>query len=188
MIRKSMNLINLFHSLYQCSVFISSVNSKYCLPPSKAIWIVAFTAAAAAQTFLLTAVSVFRPIITGMPARKTGKLMIRTMMGFSISNAPLHLLSRVKVKTEIKNLSVFAATLILRSGNPITSHWTGRPKWPQPGWRPAVLVKTRVLVGCSVSRAHKTWFWSLLFNDFPLNLCGGEREMTSVLIATKRVC
>ena len=106
MIRKSMNLINLFQSLYQFSVFISSVDSKYCLPPSKAIWIVASTAAAAA-TFLLTAVSVFRPISTGMPARNTGKLMIKTMMAFSIpSNAPLHFLSRVKVKTEIRNLSV----------------------------------------------------------------------------------
>ena len=102
MIRKSINLINLFQSLYQYSVFISSVDSKYCLPPSKAIWIVASTAAAAAK-FLLTAVSAFRPIITGMPARNTGKLM----MVFSIpSNAPLHFLSRVKVKTEIRNLSV----------------------------------------------------------------------------------
>ena len=108
-------------TLYFNLLFSFLVNSKYCLPPSKAIWIVAFTAAAAAK-FLLTAVSVFRPIITGMPARNTGKLMIRTMMGFSISNAPLHFLSREKVKTEIKNLSVFAAALILRSGNPITSH------------------------------------------------------------------
>ena len=29
-----------------------------------------------------------------------------------------------------------------------------------------VLVKTRVCVGCSVSRAHKTWSRSLLFKDF----------------------
>ena len=32
------------------------------------------------------------------------------------------------------------------------------PGWLSPRvWRPAVLVKTRVWVGCSVSRAHKTW-------------------------------
>ena len=29
-------------------------------------------------------------------------------------------------------------------------------------WRPAVLVKTRVCVGCSLSRAHKTWSQSFL--------------------------
>ena len=32
-------------------------------------------------------------------------------------------------------------------------------------WRPAVLVKTRVWMGCSVSSAHKTWSRSLLFED-----------------------
>ena len=31
---------------------------------------------------------------------------------------------------------------------------------------PAVLVKTRVWVGCTVSRAHKTWSRSLLLKDF----------------------
>ena len=32
------------------------------------------------------------------------------------------------------------------------------PGWLSPRlWRPAVLVKKRVWVGCSVSRAHKTW-------------------------------
>ena len=33
-------------------------------------------------------------------------------------------------------------------------------------WRPAVLVQWRVCVGCSVSRAHKTWSPSFLFKDF----------------------
>ena len=33
-------------------------------------------------------------------------------------------------------------------------------------WRPAVLVKTRVWMGCSVSRAHKTWPRSFLLKDF----------------------
>ena len=31
---------------------------------------------------------------------------------------------------------------------------------------PAVLAKTRVWVGCSVSRALKTWSWSFLWRDF----------------------
>ena len=39
-------------------------------------------------------------------------------------------------------------------------------------------MKTRVLVGCSVSRAHKSG----------LGHCGGEREMTSGLMPTKSVC
>jgi len=34
-------------------------------------------------------------------------------------------------------------------------------------WLPAVLVKTRDWVECSVSRAHKTWSLSFLFKDFP---------------------
>ena len=35
-------------------------------------------------------------------------------------------------------------------------------------WRPAVLVKTRVWVGCSVSPAHKNWSRSFfIFKDFP---------------------
>ena len=34
-------------------------------------------------------------------------------------------------------------------------------------WYPAVLVKTRDWVECSVSRAHKTWSLSFLFKDFP---------------------
>ena len=37
-----------------------------------------------------------------------------------------------------------------------------RKQWPQPGWYPAILVKTRVWVGCSVSGAHNTWSPSLL--------------------------
>ena len=39
-------------------------------------------------------------------------------------------------------------------------------------WRPAVLVKTRVWVGCSVSRAHKTWSRSFLLKDFLLHRAG----------------
>ena len=38
-------------------------------------------------------------------------------------------------------------------------------------WCPVVLVKTRVWVGCSVSRAHKTWSRSFLFKDFPFLHC-----------------
>ena len=41
-----------------------------------------------------------------------------------------------------------------------------RQQRPQPGWRPAVLVKTRVWVGCSVSRTHKTWSRSFLLKHF----------------------
>ena len=92
-------LINSFQSLYQFSVFTSSLDSKCRLPPSEAIWIVAFKPAAAAK--FLTVVLVFQLTNTGMPARKTGKLMIRTMMVVSIINAPLHILSTIKVKTEI---------------------------------------------------------------------------------------
>ena len=33
-------------------------------------------------------------------------------------------------------------------------------------WRPVVLVKTRVWVGCSVSPSHKTWSRTFLFKDF----------------------
>ena len=33
-------------------------------------------------------------------------------------------------------------------------------------WRPVVLVQWRVCVGCSVSRAHKTWSPSFLLKDF----------------------
>ena len=37
---------------------------------------------------------------------------------------------------------------------------------------PAVLVKTRVWVGCSVSRAHKTWTQQFIFKDFlPPKVC-----------------
>ena len=36
-------------------------------------------------------------------------------------------------------------------------------------WRPAVLVKTKFWVGCSVSRAHKTWSRSFLCKDFPVH-------------------
>ena len=35
-------------------------------------------------------------------------------------------------------------------------------------WCPAVLVRTRVWLGCSVSRAHKTWSRSLLLEGFLL--------------------
>ena len=42
---------------------------------------------------------------------------------------------------------------------------TIRQQLPHPGWHPAVLVKTRVCVGCSVPRAHK-WSRALLFKDF----------------------
>ena len=42
---------------------------------------------------------------------------------------------------------------------------TIRQQLPHPGWHPAVLVKTRVCVGCSVLRAHK-WSRALLFKDF----------------------
>ena len=34
-------------------------------------------------------------------------------------------------------------------------------------WRPAVFVKTRVRVGCSVSQAHQSRSRSFLFKDFP---------------------
>ena len=33
-------------------------------------------------------------------------------------------------------------------------------------WCPAVLAKIRVCVGCSISRARKTWSWSFLLRDF----------------------
>ena len=38
-------------------------------------------------------------------------------------------------------------------------------------WCPVVLRKTTVWVGCSVSRAHKTWSRSFLFKDFPFLHC-----------------
>ena len=43
-----------------------------------------------------------------------------------------------------------------------------RQQWPEPGCWPAVFVKTMVCWGCSVSRAQKTWLWSLLFKVFHL--------------------
>ena len=46
---------------------------------------------------------------------------------------------------------------------PVTSPEDLRKQLPQPGWRPAVLVKTRVWVGDPVSGAHKTWSRSLLY-------------------------
>ena len=46
---------------------------------------------------------------------------------------------------------------------PVTSPEDPRKQLPHPGWRPAVWVKTRVWVGCPVSRAHKTWSRSLLY-------------------------
>ena len=47
--------------------------------------------------------------------------------------------------------------------------------------RPAVLVKTRVWVGCSVSRAHKTWSRSFLFKDFPLTQPQSDQQAISEL-------
>ena len=41
-----------------------------------------------------------------------------------------------------------------------------RQQWPEPGCWPAAFVKTMVCWGCSVSRAQKTWLWSLLFKVF----------------------
>ena len=46
-----------------------------------------------------------------------------------------------------------------------------REQWPEPGCWPALFVKTMVCRGCSVSRAQKTWLWSLLFMIFR-NSCG----------------
>ena len=41
------------------------------------------------------------------------------------------------------------------------------------------LVKTRVWEGCSVSRAHKTWSWSLLFKDFRIFAYSSTREQSN---------
>ena len=38
-------------------------------------------------------------------------------------------------------------------------------------WRPTVLVKTRVWLGCTVSRSHKTWSRSFLLKDFREDRC-----------------
>ena len=47
--------------------------------------------------------------------------------------------------------SVYRPTLLLQDGRPQITMTSTRL------WRPAILVKTRVWVGCSVSWAHKTW-------------------------------
>ena len=46
-----------------------------------------------------------------------------------------------------------------------------RQQWPEPGCWPAGFLKTMVCWGCSVSRAQKTWLWSLLFKVFHLQGC-----------------
>ena len=56
----------------------------------------------------------------------------------------------------------------MRTANsPKYNEWQPTPlkRW----WRPAVLVKTRIWVGCSVSRGHKTWPRWFLFEGFSPN-------------------
>ena len=155
MVRKSMNLINLFHSLYQFTVFISCQFEV--LPTS-----LQSDLDCSIYGGRSSEVSSHRGV--GVPANhyRDARSEYRETDDQNDDGA-LHQQRSpslpVKSKSQDGNKESFGfrgcTHFAQRKSNNVSLNRKTKMT-STTGWRPAVLVKTRVLVGCSVSRAHKT--------------------------------